>query len=472
MAITHLMHMKESPGIPHTHLRNAIDYILDVKNGGAKTNYGEYVGGNSGLDHTEILQNFLETKKEFEKMDGRQGYHFVISFAKGETDAKTAYNVIEKFCEEYLGDAYDYVFAVHTDKEHMHGHIIFNSVSRISGYKYHYKKGDWAEYIQPVTDKICQEYGLQPLTFDENHKVGMSYAEWNAKQNGNINWRQVMKADIDFAIEHSDSFEMFAGKMKEMGYRFGRNGYSKEKREPYMTFVFDKPNGKAVRLRSSSLGKGYTLPDVMERIQTKGGGYSYENVMENLWGRTQGYLKSAMLKSTTTYKRMYQAVNYYRLPNPFAVPAYRVRSDMLKIDKLIEDCSYLRKHNLTEYNRLKGRKDEITHRMDEIKVYRKTQYKLLETTEQPEEELIQEYTELERQLLIAEKEKSDCFENIQDKMEELEKKLPEQFLQAKKRIDHYNQELKKMSRELRVLNRIMKTESETMEPQLLVAPKR
>ena len=38
MAITHLMHMKESPGIPHTHLRNAIDYILDVKNGGAKTN--------------------------------------------------------------------------------------------------------------------------------------------------------------------------------------------------------------------------------------------------------------------------------------------------------------------------------------------------------------------------------------------------------------------------------------------------
>lgn len=50
--------MKESPGIPHIHLRNAIDYILDVKHDGAKTDYGTFVGGNSGTDHREILNNF------------------------------------------------------------------------------------------------------------------------------------------------------------------------------------------------------------------------------------------------------------------------------------------------------------------------------------------------------------------------------------------------------------------------------
>lgn len=472
MAITHLMHMKESPGIPHTHLKNAINYILDVKHDGAKTNYGEYVGGNAGLEHTEILQNFLETKKDFQKPDGRQGYHFVISFAKGETDAETAYSVIEKFCEEYLGDAYDYVFAVHTDKEHMHGHIIFNSVSRISGYKYHYQKGDWAKYIQPVTDKICQEYGLKPLSFDESHKLGMSYAAWNAKQNGSINWRHVMRADIDYAIEYSDSFESFTEKIKEMGYSFGRHGYAKNKNEPYITYVFNKPDGKAVRMRSSSLGNGYTLPDVIERIQTRRGGYGYEYVMGNLSGKAQGYLKSAMLKSTTTYKRMYQAVNYYKLPNPFAVPAYRVRSDMLKIDKLIEDCSYIKKHNLTEYNKLKERKDKIIHRIDEVKAYRKTQYKILEETELPQKEVIQEYTRLERQLIIADAEKSDSFEDIQDRIERLEKEFPEQSLQVKKQIDNYNQELKMLNRELKVLDRIMKTETESMEPQLLVAPKR
>lgn len=472
MAITRLMHMKESPGIPHIHLKNGIDYILDVKHDGEKTNYGEYVGGNSGIDHTEILQNFLETKRDYDKLDGRQGYHFVISFAKGETDARTAYNVIEKFCEEYLGDAYDYVFAIHTDKEHMHGHIIFNSVSRISGYKYHYKKGDWAKDIQPVTDKICQEYGLQPLTFDEKNKIGMSYAEWNSKQNGKINWRLVVKADIDFAIENSDSFEMFTDKMKEMGYRFGRNGYSQEKREHYITFVLDKPDGKAVRLRSGKLGKGYTLPDIIERIQTKEGIFSYEDVMDNLSGRTQGYLKSAMLKSTSTYRRMYQAVNYYRLPNPYAVPAYRVRCDMLKIDKLIEDCSYLKEHNLTDGIKLRKRRDDIASRMEKMKTYRKVQYKVLEGVGQPEEELMKEYQELEKQLLIAEKGKSDQFEILEDRMRELEEKLPEQFLMARKRIKNYNQELKMLSQEIRILNRIIKTESEAVEPQILVAPKR
>ena len=61
MAITKLMHMKESPGCPHDHLRNAINYILDVRHYGAKTDYGALVGGNSGIGHREILENFLET---------------------------------------------------------------------------------------------------------------------------------------------------------------------------------------------------------------------------------------------------------------------------------------------------------------------------------------------------------------------------------------------------------------------------
>lgn len=85
---------------------------------------------------------------------------------------------------------------------------------------------------------------------------------------------------------------------------------------------------------------------------------------------------------------------------------------------------------------------------------------------------MQAYTELERQLLAAEKENSDRFESIQDSMERIEKEFPEQFLQAKKQIAYYNLELKKLGRELRVLDRIMKTETGAMEPQFLVAPKR
>ena len=106
MAVTVLMHMKEGMTCPHDHLRNAIDYILDVKHNEEKTKGGLLVGGNAGTDHREILNNMLDTKRAYGKTDGRQGYHFVLSFAKGETDENTAYEVVKEFCEEYLCDNY------------------------------------------------------------------------------------------------------------------------------------------------------------------------------------------------------------------------------------------------------------------------------------------------------------------------------------------------------------------------------
>ena len=40
--------------------------------------------------------------------------------------------------------------------DHVHSHIVFNSVSFVDGKKYRYEKGDWAKYIQPITNKLCQ----------------------------------------------------------------------------------------------------------------------------------------------------------------------------------------------------------------------------------------------------------------------------------------------------------------------------
>ena len=182
LAVTKLMHMKEAPAVPHRHLANAVKYILDEKNNEAKTCDGLYVGGNSGYDSADILKTFLDTKELFGKVHGRQGYHFVISFAPGETNADEAYQMTKEFAKKYLGENYDYVFAIHTDKKHIHSHLIFNSVSRTDGYKYRYENGDWERYIQPVTDEICMEHGLKPLKFEENKKTGLSYAEWNEKK--------------------------------------------------------------------------------------------------------------------------------------------------------------------------------------------------------------------------------------------------------------------------------------------------
>lgn len=458
MAITKLMHMKESPGCPHDHLRNAINYILDVRHYGAKTDYGALVGGNSGIGHREILENFLETKREYEKTGGRQGYHFVLSFAKGETDKVTAYNVIKEFCEQYLGDNYDYVFAVHNDKEHMHGHIIFNSVSRTNGYKYHYKKGDWERIIQPITDRICLEHSLAPLKF-ENERIGVSYASWASKKDGYVNQRDIIRADVDYVIQKASSMEEFYVMMQKMNYST-QKGFSKTHGE-FIKFHFRDADGKEHKRRSYKLSKTqtYSPEEIAERIRNKGGSKTYEEIVEKLTDRASAYLNPTVLKGTQTYTRLYQAVSYYKLPNPFAVPANRVRRDMIHIDKLIEECRYLKENQIKGETEVKRRAAILEKRLEEMLDQRRKLYGVRNGASQEELAMMEQYEELERQMILSEENGDDRFEKIEDEMKELEKSLPPELLEVMSRIQKLSRDISDLRKEKRVLDRILKTEA-------------
>ena len=77
MALTKLMNMKQcGKGNPARHLKNGIVYIMQE----GKTDQGRWIGGNAGSTWQEVYQTMLETKREFGKQNGRQGYHFVLSF--------------------------------------------------------------------------------------------------------------------------------------------------------------------------------------------------------------------------------------------------------------------------------------------------------------------------------------------------------------------------------------------------------
>ena len=96
MAITKLNYMKTSGhGSPGRHLKNAIAYILNPD----KTENDTLIGGNAGSAAEEIYQTFLETKEEYGKNGGRQGYHFIISFKEGECSEEKLYELAEQWCE-------------------------------------------------------------------------------------------------------------------------------------------------------------------------------------------------------------------------------------------------------------------------------------------------------------------------------------------------------------------------------------
>ena len=265
MAITKITNIGENRGAGSraAHLKNALKYIMNPK----KTEGMTLVGSNCGADPEECFERMMETKELYGKTGGRQGYHIVISFKPGECDEATAMAIGRDFCEQYLGDDYDYAFAVHNDQVHMHIHIVFNSVNRQNTLKYHYKNGDWEKWIQPVTDELCRKYGVSVLEYDMSApRAGKTYAEHMAEKNGKLTWTNIIKGDIDFAISQTSSESDFMAFMKSMGYSV-RIGHS-EKYGEYAAYTApggSERNRDRTR-RDYKLGKGYTLSDIRKRL--------------------------------------------------------------------------------------------------------------------------------------------------------------------------------------------------------------
>ena len=106
---------------------------------------------------------------------------------------------------------------VHDNTAHVHSHIVFNSVSFVDGKKYRYEKGDWAKYIQPITNKLCQEYGLSIIDVDDGNKEKEheSYKDWSEYREGSFVWADMIKRDLDSCILQAGNYEQFLELLSE-----------------------------------------------------------------------------------------------------------------------------------------------------------------------------------------------------------------------------------------------------------------
>ena len=218
MAITKILYLNEAQtGNPAGHLKNALEYIQNPE----KTEERVLVGSINCLPETAFEQ-MMDTKVTYGKTDKRQGFHIMISFVLGEATVEQVFDIVGRFAQEYLGDKYEAVYAVHNDKEHMHGHIVFNSVSFETGEKYDYRKGEWKWRMQPLTNKLCAEHGLNimPAEYAKEPK-NLSRKEWELEQN----FREMILADAEFCQNHATSFDHFVFLMKRIGYQFEYGKY-------------------------------------------------------------------------------------------------------------------------------------------------------------------------------------------------------------------------------------------------------
>lgn len=211
MAITKIMNMKAAKtGNVAAHLKHSLEYICNK----AKTDNGNLVGSINCLPDFSFEQ-MIQTKEIFGKTGGRQGYHFVISLEPGEGNAEDMLEIMRRFAEEFLGEEYEAVYTVHNDKNHLHGHLVFNSVNMVTGKKYDYKKGDWKDIIQPITNKLCEEYGLSIVPAEYSKEpLNMNRKEWEKEQS----WSDVVEADMRYCRSRAKSVDEFLYFMEELGY--------------------------------------------------------------------------------------------------------------------------------------------------------------------------------------------------------------------------------------------------------------
>ena len=358
MAVTRLRRIKETSGKnPAAHLKKNIFYICNPE----KTQGGIYIGGNSGISPETIYRTMIRNKDYWQKTDKAQAYHYMLCFPPDcGVNEDLAYQIAKEFCKELLKDDYYYVFAVHNDKPHMHVHITFDSVSRKDGDKFHSPKGDWKKRIQPITDRLCEKYHLPTLDYEEKERIGMYYGNWKKKWEAKAvyyDWSDIIRDDIDEAIQYSASMEAFLQYLYDQKYMI-RNG-------KYLSL---RPYGRSMAIRTGRLGPGYTKEEIQQRIQDKKlepdiqVRYKTYGNREEIWQiiyakieRTPGWKMNSMQKQ---FFQRWNNTYFIRKPGRYR-QVWKYKADILEVQNLADALNYLITYDIQNGQMLLDRQRKV-----------------------------------------------------------------------------------------------------------------
>ena len=178
--------------------------------------------------------------------------HVIQSFDVGEVTPELAHEIGKQFADEILGGKYEYVLTTHTDKNHVHNHLIFNAVDFVDHHAYKSYKKIYYD-MREVSDRLCKENGLSVIPPSQNK--GMSYKEYTEAKRG-TSWKQKLKQTIDRFVIVAKDYDEFLNLMQEAGYEI--------KSGKYISF---RAEGQERFTRSKTIGENYTEERIRERIQ-------------------------------------------------------------------------------------------------------------------------------------------------------------------------------------------------------------
>lgn len=318
-------------------------------------------------------REMMDTKKRWSKRGGVLGYHLVHSYAPGEVTPEQAHAIGVEFAQQLLQGKYEVVVSTHLDHDHIHNHILFNSVSCLDGKKYRDNFKAYYGDIRGTSNAVSHKHGLSVITPEGK---GKHYAEWDAERKGRQTVRGLIKQDIDAVIEQSFTYATFLSGLRKLGYEIKSGSNIKH------TAV--KPPGGARFVRLDSLGERYTEDDIKQRLSASRSGSAPKPQAQ-----TQSTLPKRYTCSRGTVPRKGQKLRGFRAlyvhylyflglqkpgPKRKYIP-FPVRKEVTKLHRYKAQFSLLQQYRIETDTQLDMLKDALQAEIDTLTGQRKELYK-------------------------------------------------------------------------------------------------
>ncbi len=371
--------------------KTALHFALDYIENSEKTTLDDEVILQSAINCTPetCYQDMQHTKERFGKPGGVVGYHIVHSYAPGETTPKLAHEAGVEFARRLLGDKYEAVICTHINKEHLHCHIVFNSVSFVDGVKYRNAFKDYFEDIRGISNEVSCKYGFSVI---QPEGSGQHYAEWNAERSGKATIRDLVRLDLDAAIAASFTFASLLDMLRKRGYtvKYGSN----------VKHTAIKPPGGQRFIRLDSLGEDYTEEAILQRLRRQRG---VTVAMPPEQGESKRYTIRKRPRCYPPVKRgSFRALYLYylyllspRKRKPQRVP-FEARAEIRRASQYRQQFFLLQKYHIDTNSELDTLSDALSNEMQVLSDRRKELYAL--RREQPSEQLDADVDALTAQL--------------------------------------------------------------------------
>jgi len=305
---------------------------------------------------------FATTRELHGKTGGIQAHHIIQSFKPGEVTPGVA-NQLGKELAEKVAKGHECVVYTHADKDHIHNHIVINSVNHENGKKLHLHGQQAIDKVRGLSDELCKERGLSVVK-EPTSKVRYTLAEQGILERGETSWKDEIRQAIDYEKVHSKSYKDFKHNLTE---KYGievkeRGKHISYKHPDYKKFVRGKTLGLDYERGTIEHGFSRQIESSKERgntdlSSTKGAELERARELADGNQRTQ-QAHAELHKGATERGHHEKGDGRKRTGNHEKDQSRDTRENGIDIAKAREHAENLRRQSSSSYGNWKNRNDK------------------------------------------------------------------------------------------------------------------